>query len=126
MKTYPSNFMDCEQTMEDARWREFRRGCVTASKVADVISKLKRASNGRKVGDPSAARDNCALEMAFEILNKNGLTSDKYVSYWMQRGVELEPLARGAYEAHRGVFVDRIGFVTHPTIARAGMSPDGI
>ncbi len=34
----------------------------------------------------------------------------------MIRGTEQEPIARAAYEAHTGVFVDQTGFVPHPTI----------
>jgi putative phage-type endonuclease len=44
----------------------------------------------------------------------------------MIRGTEQEPIARAAYEAHSGVFVDQLGFVPHPTIKWLGASPDGL
>jgi hypothetical protein len=42
----------------------------------------------------------------------------------MERGVELEPDAIGAYESEFGCVVHRVGFVSHDTL-RAGCSPDG-
>ena len=44
----------------------------------------------------------------------------------MQWGIEQEPAARAAYEAARGVFVEEVGFIPHPTIEMAGASPDGL
>jgi len=44
----------------------------------------------------------------------------------MIRGTEQEPIARAAYEAHSGHFVDQIGFVKHPTLEWFGASPDGL
>ena len=44
----------------------------------------------------------------------------------MQFGTDTEPLARSAYEAHTGFSVDEVGMVIHPTIDRAGASPDGL
>ena len=44
----------------------------------------------------------------------------------MQFGTETEPLARSAYEAETGCSVDEVGFCQHPSIKRAGASPDGL
>jgi hypothetical protein len=44
----------------------------------------------------------------------------------MQWGTETEPLARMAYEAFTGVFVDQVAFCNHPTIKNFGCSPDGM
>jgi predicted phage-related endonuclease len=44
----------------------------------------------------------------------------------MQWGTETEPLARAAYESLADVLVDEVGYVQHPTIERAGASPDGL
>jgi exodeoxyribonuclease (lambda-induced) len=43
----------------------------------------------------------------------------------MQRGKELEPLARAAYEARTGELVEELGFVLHHSLL-AGASPDGL
>ena len=44
----------------------------------------------------------------------------------MRRGIELEPAARAAYEAHTGEFVETVGFVQHETLPYVGVSPDGL
>lgn len=43
----------------------------------------------------------------------------------MMRGTELEPIARAAYEAHTGNFVEQVGFIKHTEIEWFGASPDG-
>jgi hypothetical protein len=47
-----------------------------------------------------------------------------FVNADMRRGTELEPLARAAYEAQTGAFVEESGFLVHPELA-AGCSLDG-
>jgi hypothetical protein len=49
-----------------------------------------------------------------------------YFSDVMKWGLEQEPFARAAYEMRSGVLVDQVGFVVHPSIDGAGMSPDGL
>ena len=44
----------------------------------------------------------------------------------MERGNEVEPKARAAYEFIKNVDVETVGFVDHPTIKSAGCSPDGL
>lgn len=44
----------------------------------------------------------------------------------MQWGRDVEPLARSAYEAQRGVLVDVVGFIVHPAYDWLGASPDGL
>ena len=44
----------------------------------------------------------------------------------MAWGTEQEPFARAAYEAQKGVMVDQVAFINHPTIEMAGASPDGL
>lgn len=98
-------------------WHLARCGKVTASRIADVMAKLKS-------GGEAAGRRNYRAQIVAEILT--GIPQDgDYVSAEMQRGTELEPLARAAYEIRTGGFVDQVGFVCHPTL-RAGASPDGL
>lgn len=47
-----------------------------------------------------------------------------YVNAEMQRGCDMEPAARSAYEAETGAMVETIGYVTHDDLL-AGYSPDG-
>ena len=45
----------------------------------------------------------------------------------MQRGTELEPIAREIYVLNQfDATVNEVGFVPHPTIENAGASPDGL
>jgi hypothetical protein len=99
-------------------WKAARVGRVTASRLCDVLSKLKS-------GGEAASRRNYKADLVVELLT--GVPQDAgYVSADMQRGTELEPLARAAYEIHTGQLVEQVGFVFHPTIERSGCSPDGI
>jgi len=97
-------------------WFAQRLGKVTASRVGDVIAKTK-------IG-PSASRDNYATQLVLERLtNAKG---EFFTNAAMQWGTETEPMARQAYELKRGVFVDEVGFIDHPTIDMSGASPDGL
>jgi putative phage-type endonuclease len=101
-----------------AEWLAHRVGKVTASRVSDACAVLKR-----KEGE-SAARAKYRLELITERLT--GLASDHFVSADMDRGTELEPYARAAYEVERDVMVDRVGLVLHPEWDFAASSPDGL
>lgn len=102
-----------EQRTEE--WFTQRLGKVTASRVGDVIAKTKTG--------PSASRDNYATQLVLERLtNAKG---EFFTNAAMQWGTETEPMARQAYELKRGVFVDQVGFMDHPTIDMSGASPDG-
>jgi len=94
-------------------WFAARLGKVTASRAADVMTKKG-----------SAARANLSAQLVLERLTNT--KGESFSSPSMQWGVDQEPFARAAYEAHSGVWVDTVGFVQHPTIERAGASPDGL
>ena len=100
-----------------AEWFAERCGKVTASRVADVM-------DFKRDGSSSAARDAYLAEIVAERLS--GETYEHFVSKPMQWGIDVEPEARGAYEAIERTFVDLVGFVPHPMIANAGASPDGM
>lgn len=110
------NVVDCYQG--DAVWFQCRLGCVTSTRVADAIAKLKRSTG------ESAARVNMKWEIVGELLTKK--PAQHFVSQWMDVGNEREPLARAEYELVTGVSVERVGFVYHPAIKMAGCSPDGL
>jgi hypothetical protein len=99
-----------------AAWLYERCGFVTASRFRDVIGK------GSK-GAYLAGRATYMWEVVIERLT--GQPADHFTSSAMLHGAETEPLARMAYEAHAGAFVDEVGFIKHPTIAMCGGSPDG-
>lgn len=98
-------------------WKLERCGCVTASRVSDVLSRIKSGE--------AAARRDYKFQIISEILS--GKPQDEgFVSADMLFGIENEHLAREAYEAETGALVTQVGFVLHPRIARVGASPDGI
>lgn len=98
-------------------WLASRAGKVTASRIADVMAKIK-------TGEAAARRDYRAQIVA-EILTGKP-QEDGYINAAMQWGIETEQAARDAYEAAEGVLVDQVGLVLHPVIDRAAASPDGL
>jgi putative phage-type endonuclease len=97
-------------------WFAARLGNVTASRVADVIAKTKSGY--------SASRENYMAQLICERMT--GTVAELYTNAAMQWGTETEPLARAAYESLADVLVDEVGYIAHPTIERAGASPDGL
>lgn len=95
-------------------WLASRAGKVTASMISAVLMKPETAGY----------RDYQA-QLVAEILTGKPQGSD-YTNAAMQFGTETEPLARSAYEAETGFSVDEVGLCIHPTIDRAGASPDGL
>ena len=98
-------------------WLLARCGMVTASRVADVVAKLKN-------GKPGASRATYMGQLIAERLS--GEPAASFSSAAMQWGTETEPMARGAYEWVTGFTVEEVGFIHHPSIDMAGMSPDGL
>ena len=101
-------------TQGSPEWLSERAGKVTASMVSAVLAKPETAGY----------RDYQA-QLVAEILTGKPQGSD-YINAAMAFGTEMEPLARSAYEAETGFSVDEVGFCQHPTIDRAGASPDGL
>lgn len=100
-------------------WRAARAGRVTASNVSKVLSRSRdRKSEG-------ATRANYKARIIAEILTGRP-QEDDYTNEDMEGGIELEPLARAAYEDRVDELVDQVGFVVHPRMDRAGASPDGL
>jgi hypothetical protein len=101
-------------TQGTPEWLAERAGKVTASMISNVLMKPETAGY----------RDYQA-QLVAEILTGKPQGSD-FTNAHMAFGSEMEPLARSAYEAETGFSVDEVGFCQHPTIKRAGASPDGL
>lgn len=99
-------------------WLQMRVGCVTASRVAEVIAKPKRGTG------ELACRANYRSEIICECLT--GRSAEHYVTPAMEFGIENEPVALAAYEMARDVEVGDGGFFLHDTISRFAASPDGL
>lgn len=106
--------IEIEQRTDD--WFAARLGKVTASSLYKVLAKTKTGYG--------ADRGNYMTQLVLERVT--GSKADSYTNAAMQWGIDQEPFARAAYEASRGVMVDEVGFIPHPTIAAAGASPDGL
>jgi putative phage-type endonuclease len=105
--------MDEQRTDE---WFQQRLGKVTASNLHKVLAKTKTGYG--------ADRGHYMTQLVLERITGN--RADGYTSAAIQWGIEQEQFARAAYEAYRGVLVEEVGFIPHPTIAMAGASPDGL
>lgn len=103
-----------EQRTEE--WFAARLGKVTASKVADVMARTKSGYG--------AARKNYMMELLCQRLT--GTREEGFTTAAMQRGNDLEPIARSAYEADTGLMVFETGLCDHPIIEGFAASPDGI
>lgn len=94
-------------------WHKARLGCLTASKANDACA-----------GKTTATYQNYLWKLVAE--RETGVVEDSFVSEDMERGNEMEPVARAAYEIHTGQFVTQTGFWLHPEIEWFGASPDGL
>ena len=103
-----------EQRTDD--WFTARLGKVTASSLHKVLARTKTGYG--------ADRANYLTQLVLERVTNS--KAEGYVNAEMQWGLDQEPFARAAYEAHTGVLVDEIGFMPHPTIEMSGASPDGL
>lgn len=101
-----------EQRSEE--WFKARLGKVTASRVADVLAKIKSGE--------SASRRNYKIQLVSERLT--GEKQETYINQAMQDGIDREFYARERYVQQHGE-VEEVGFIQHPTL-EAGASPDGL
>ena len=115
-------FIQCQQGSSE--WLQARAGVITASMFATAVTKLTRASGDRKAGDFSATSDKYASDLAIEIIS--GKPYGEPPKAWtLQRGHELEPLARIAYETRTGNIAEEAGLVLTDDSA-FGYSTDGL
>jgi len=96
-------------------WKELRLGKVTASKLADVMSK------GRG-GAPSKTRHAYMMQLIAEKLT--GDPQDNFTNQYMEWGNECEPQARAMYEFETGNEVEEVAFIDCEN--GFGVSPDGL
>ena len=98
-------------------WKQARCGRVTASRVHDIVAVTRS-------GGFTSGRKNYLADLVIERLT--GQPAPSYQSAAMAYGTECEPEARLAYALAKGVEIEEVGFVPHPTIDMAGCSPDGL
>ena len=98
-------------------WHQMRLGKVSASRMAELLAKTK-------TGAFAASRAKYMAQLLCERMT--GEPTEFFTSQAMQRGVDVEPVARAAYEAENLTSVEQVAWVEHPTIPMAGCSPDGL
>ncbi|QZN96404.1 lambda exonuclease family protein [Symbiopectobacterium purcellii] len=98
-------------------WFAARCGNVTASRLSDVMAKTKSGY--------SASRQNYMAELICQRLT--GKLESGFANAAMQRGTDLEPIAREMYLLNQfDAEVTEVGFIPHPGIVGFGASPDGL
>ena len=92
-------------------WHVLRQGKVTGTTLASAL------------GSPKV-RDTLMYKIISERMTEPKI--DDINSPAIQRGRELEPLARKAVEAKTGLTFTEVGMMLNPDIEHFGVSPDGV
>jgi hypothetical protein len=103
-------------------WHAARAGACTASNFAEVRKRLKSGANK---GEFSQAAKQYAFRLAVERISVQRLEEDKFETYEMRRGRELEPIARLKHEQKKRIFVEQTGIVLADD-GKFGASVDGL
>lgn len=99
-------YIESSHEQGSPEWRAERLGRLTGSIASSIFSHSRTVQ----------------IQLALERL---GVTKEGFSSADTERGHELEPYARMAYEQATGNIVQQCGFLRLPTIM-AGCSPDGL
>ena len=105
--------IDCKQG--EADWFAARCGVASASRFGAIMATIKSGE--------AAERRNYRTDLVVERLT--GRPLDGFTTAAMKQGIEREPFARMAYEAHTGNIVQEVGFCRLDDMD-AGGSPDGL
>ena len=104
--------LDCEQGSDE--WFKARLGIPTATGLSSIVT-------------ASGAKSSASTTYLAELIAECVLgTSDSFTSKAMSRGIELEPMARGAYEFLNDVEVTQVGGIYLNEDKKLMVSPDGI
>lgn len=110
------NLFDTDQRTE--QWYLDRSGKFTGSRFKDLLAFDAK-------GDPLKAHLNLLQQIIGERLS--GRYQDTGMdSRSLKYGRETEPFGAAEYELQTGLIVKPAGFITHPKILFAGVSPDGL
>lgn len=105
--------IQCEQGTQE--WMDYRIGVPTASGFSKIITPAK--------GDKSTSYKSYMYELIAEkLINEK---TNGFKSEFMERGNEIEPLARASYEFINDVEVKQVGMIFNDDMT-IGISPDGL
>ena len=105
--------LDCEQGSEE--WLKARLGIPTATGFENIVTAMGKKSSGQ-------------IKYMAELIEESilGLQDSTFKSNFMERGNQLEPLARSAYEFITGNDVIQVGGVYLDENKEVMVSPDGL
>lgn len=105
--------LDCEQGSEE--WLKARLGIPTATGFENIVTATGKKSSGQ-------------IKYMAELIEESilGLQDNTFKSNFMERGNQLEPLARSAYEFITGNDVIQVGGVYLDEHKEVMVSPDGL
>lgn len=109
------SFTIIDADQRSPEWFAARAGRLTGSCAADMLATIKSGE--------AAARRDLRTKLVVERLTGQP-QEDGFVNAVMQRGIDKEPEAFAAYEAHSGHVARRTGFLRHDTLM-VGCSLDG-
>lgn len=124
-------YREVAAVQNSADWFSCRAGCLTASNLNRLIEYdagsglyvASRIKSGKSKGERTKKAQDYITDVLAERLT--GKAAEHYVSYYMDRGRELEGEARRTYQLAHEVDVELVGFVLHESINWFGASPDG-
>ena len=101
-------------------YKDIQQGTKEWHEVRDLIL---TASNAQAIGNNGTG----LLSLVRKLVARHFTKEETYINENMERGIELEGLARGVYELENGVSVERVGFIEgEGELKGAGCSPDGL
>lgn len=105
--------LDCEQGSEE--WLQARLGIPTATGFENIVTATGKKSSSQ-------------IKYMAELIEESiiGLQDESFKSRFMERGNQLEPLARSAYEFVTGNTVTQVGGVYLDDKKEVMVSPDGL
>lgn len=105
--------LDCEQGSEE--WLKARLGIPTATGFENIVTSTGKKSSGQ-------------IKYMAELIEESilGLQDNTFKSNFIERGNQLEPLARSAYEFITGNDVIQVGGVYLDENKEVMVSPDGL
>jgi hypothetical protein len=111
---YECRVIDCKQGTHE--WHQARLGKPTASKISCLLTPAGKPT-------ANAARRRYAIDLAVERITKR--PTETFCTFAMQRGKDMEDIARVWYFLQTNTAANQVGFCVAPS-GLTGCSPDGL
>ncbi len=103
----------CEQGTD--KWKALKAGVASASNFDRLVTASLK---------PSSQANDYLYELMGEWVT--GEKKDLPNLYWVERGIEIEPQARSAFEFATDSDIEQVGFIFKDRTKLVGCSPDGL